>query len=134
MPSTHAQYNDQVIQGHREAIAALRHLLATETDPAKRCRIAVALLRARPIKPSEHEPAEPASTAAPEPAAPIARSSPLPDPAADSPLHLAHLASHPAFSPGHTRPLAPTIQLPFVDALDGPAPALIWPRDARAVC
>lgn len=121
MPSTRAQYNDEAIQGQREAIAELRRLLATETDSSKRCRIAIALLKVRPFKKSECEPDEPNSTAAAEPSTPITRSSPLPDPAADSPLHLAHLACHPAFSPGHTRPLAPTINLPFVDALEGAA-------------
>jgi hypothetical protein len=50
MPSIHAQYNEEIVQAHREALAALRELLAQETDPLERRRLAIAILRARPVK------------------------------------------------------------------------------------
>jgi hypothetical protein len=43
-------YNQEVLDGHREAVAALRELLATETDPHERRKLANALLKARPMK------------------------------------------------------------------------------------
>jgi hypothetical protein len=50
MPSTRALYNDELVQAHREAVATLRELLATETDRAERRKLANALLRAKPVK------------------------------------------------------------------------------------
>lgn len=50
MPSIQAQFNEEVIQAHREALKALRELLAEETDPLERRRLAVAILRTRPVK------------------------------------------------------------------------------------
>ena len=60
MPSIHAEYNTEIIQAHREALKALRELLAEETDPTERRRLAVAILRVRPVKDPE---AQPSSTA-----------------------------------------------------------------------
>jgi HEAT repeat protein len=51
MPSIQSQYNHEVLQAHREAIAALRQLLAEEKNPLERRRLAMALLKARPVKP-----------------------------------------------------------------------------------
>jgi len=53
--STAHLYNDELIQAHREALAALRDLLASEGDPVERRRLAVAILRARPV---EEDPAD----------------------------------------------------------------------------
>ena len=50
MPSIRALYNDELVQAHREAVATLRELLATEKDPLERRKLANALLRARPAK------------------------------------------------------------------------------------
>jgi len=49
MPSIQAQFNEEVIQAHREALSALRDLLAVESDPLERRRLAVAILRTRPV-------------------------------------------------------------------------------------
>lgn len=50
MPSIRALYNDELVEAHREAVATLRELLATEKDPLERRKLANALLRARPAK------------------------------------------------------------------------------------
>lgn len=50
MPSIRALYNDELVEAHREAVAALRELLATEKDPLERRKLANAILRARPAK------------------------------------------------------------------------------------
>ncbi|MFT3684301.1 MAG: hypothetical protein QM783_05135 [Phycisphaerales bacterium] len=55
MPSVAELYNQEVLDGHREAVAALRDLLAHETDPAERRKLANALLRARPVKLSKKD-------------------------------------------------------------------------------
>ena len=63
MPSTRALYNEEVIHAHREALAALRRLLAQEKDPLELRKLANAILRARPIKVSAtDEPASPAKS------------------------------------------------------------------------
>lgn len=49
-PSAIQQYNEELALAHREAIAALRELLAAEKDPTERRRLAIAMLKARPIK------------------------------------------------------------------------------------
>ncbi|MDP1662891.1 MAG: hypothetical protein Q8L55_13330 [Phycisphaerales bacterium] len=59
MPSIQAQFNEEVIQAHREALQALRELLAEETDPLERRRLAIAILRARPVKDTEPPPPAP---------------------------------------------------------------------------
>ncbi|MFT3683690.1 MAG: hypothetical protein QM783_01985 [Phycisphaerales bacterium] len=53
MPSLRDQYNEEVLQGHREALAALRDLLAAEKDPTERRRLACAILKTRPVKASQ---------------------------------------------------------------------------------
>lgn len=55
MPSIQAQYNEEVVQAHREALKALRELLVYEHDPAERRRLAVAMLKARPVKDPDAE-------------------------------------------------------------------------------
>jgi hypothetical protein len=56
MPSLQAQYNREVLEGHREALAALRDLLATETDRTERRRLANAILKTRKVQdPDEDE-------------------------------------------------------------------------------
>ena len=50
MPSIRALYNDELVEAHREAVATLRELLATETDRTERRKLANAILRARPAK------------------------------------------------------------------------------------
>jgi hypothetical protein len=66
MPSPVDSYNTQVLEGHRDAVIALRELLAQEKDPLKRCRFANSLLRARPIKvPPPSSSAAPADEDAP---------------------------------------------------------------------
>lgn len=52
------QYNEELIQAHREALAALRELLAAEKDPLERRRLAIAILKSRPAK-------DPVASAAP---------------------------------------------------------------------
>ena len=50
MPSIRALYNDELVQAHREAVAALRELLAAEKNPLERRKLANAILRARTAK------------------------------------------------------------------------------------
>ncbi|MFT3684581.1 MAG: hypothetical protein QM783_06560 [Phycisphaerales bacterium] len=50
MPSVVELYNQEVLEGHREALAALRELLVEETNPAERRKLANAILRTRPVK------------------------------------------------------------------------------------
>jgi hypothetical protein len=50
MPSIHALYNQEVLEGHREALAALRELLATEPDRTERRRLATAILKTRKVE------------------------------------------------------------------------------------
>lgn len=64
MPSIQAQYNEEVVQAHREALQALRELLAAEKQPVERRRLAMAILKARPVK----DPAAHSETAAAKPA------------------------------------------------------------------
>ena len=71
MPSIHAQYNEEIVQAQREALAALRELLAEETDPLERRRLAIAILKARPVK-------EPAPEKSGEPVAPKAAEQTVP--------------------------------------------------------
>lgn len=68
MPSTAELYNHEVLEGHREAVAALRELLAAEKDPLERRKLANALLRAKPLKLAE--PPKPKAPPTPRPAAP----------------------------------------------------------------
>lgn len=65
MPSIYAQYNEEVVQAHREALQALRELLAEETDPAERRKLANAILRARPAKDPKAEAAPTSEQPAP---------------------------------------------------------------------
>ena len=55
MPSVQALYNQEVLEGHREALAVLRELLKEEKDPLERRKLANAILRARPVKDPEAE-------------------------------------------------------------------------------
>ena len=60
-PSAIQQYNEELALAHREAIAALRELLSTEKDPTERRRLAIAILKAPPIKDPAAQPAAKAS-------------------------------------------------------------------------
>jgi hypothetical protein len=55
MPSVAELYNQEVLEGHREALAALRELLAQEKDPLERRKLANAILRAKPVKTRDTE-------------------------------------------------------------------------------
>ncbi|MFT3683835.1 MAG: hypothetical protein QM783_02725 [Phycisphaerales bacterium] len=50
MSALHAAYLADIIEAHREGLRVLRELIATATDPAERRRLAIALVRARPVK------------------------------------------------------------------------------------
>ncbi|MFT3684241.1 MAG: hypothetical protein QM783_04830 [Phycisphaerales bacterium] len=67
MQSVVELYNHEVLEGHREAVAALRELLAQETDPAERRKLANSLLRAKTVKlaapAAEHPQRQPTNTA-----------------------------------------------------------------------
>lgn len=68
MPSNEAQFNAEVLEAHREALTVIRELMAEETDPAERRRLATVIFRIRTF----HEPEEfgiSASPAAPTPPA-----------------------------------------------------------------
>jgi hypothetical protein len=74
MPSVYALYNEEVVQGHREALAALRELLTSEADPTERRRLATAILRTRQVKDPHAVEPQPAPAHEPtHPAAPIRR-------------------------------------------------------------
>ncbi|MFT3685765.1 MAG: hypothetical protein QM783_12720 [Phycisphaerales bacterium] len=67
MQSVAELYNQEVLEGHREALAALRELLAQETDPSERRKLANAILRARPVKRAKTD--QPPSPSTPRPPA-----------------------------------------------------------------
>lgn len=56
-PSAIQQYNEELAAAHREAIAVLRELLSAEKNPTERRRLAIAILKARPIKDPTAQPA-----------------------------------------------------------------------------
>ena len=60
MPSIQAEYLAELIEAHREAMKVLRELLAESTDSAERRRLAIAILRTRPIKEPKTAPHSPA--------------------------------------------------------------------------
>lgn len=78
-PSTIEQYNQELLQAHREAIATLRELLAAEKDPNERRRLSIAILKARPVKDPAAQPERKAAvltTAEPSSAAPATKRAP----------------------------------------------------------
>lgn len=108
MPSIRALYNDEVIQAHREAIAALRELLAETTDPLERRRLATALLKARPVKElTDDQAATPDTGDAVERPAQPPRSSTLHADEARGTPDLSGVTLHTSFLPDAIRPLAP---------------------------
>lgn len=62
MSALHAQYLTEIIDAHRKGLRVLSELIDQETNPAERRRLAIALIRARPIQdpqPAEEPPAVP---------------------------------------------------------------------------
>jgi len=87
MTDVYDHYSHELAQAHREALAALRELLTAETDPTERRRLAIAILRARPIK-APQAPAAERPDAAAHPStvnATAAHRQPAPTPSATHP-------------------------------------------------
>ncbi|MBY0308046.1 MAG: hypothetical protein K2Q09_04815 [Phycisphaerales bacterium] len=117
MSTLHAEYLAEIIQAHREGLKALRDLLTAETDPAERRRLAIALVRARPVADPCPEPAD--QTAPPR----RTRRTP------------AHLDPEPAPTPAvEPQPLAPAAgthappTIPTPPQEPRPLPDLAYPR------